>query len=315
MIKNRFVSKKIERTKIMKACVIDIGSNTIKATVFKVSKNRSKEVVGHLGFKAKIITKIVEENGKRLLCNEGKETLFDCVGKLCAFAEENLCDSIYAFATASLRGVDNAKEIIDGARKNFNIDIEILSGEEEAMCSLRGLLSDPELQDAKEGIMIDMGGGSTEAVMFSNGTDPQIISLPFGCLSLFDSLVENDLPTKEERVKIEELVDKSLTSCSFLYNTQLPLYIIGGSGRAILKVARSGNDKNRVLKREDFATVLQSANDADFLEKAERLVPGRSLTICPAAIALWRITDFIGTPSITVCFGGVREGYLEKILP
>lgn len=299
----------------MKACVIDIGSNTIKATVFKINKNRSKEIAGHLGFKAKIITKIVKDNGKRILCDEGKAILFDCVEKLCAFAEENGCDNVFAFATASLRGVDNAGGIIEEIREKFNIDVEILSGEEEATCSLRGLLSDPEFQEIKEGIMIDMGGGSTEVVMFSNGVAPQIISLPFGCLSLFDSLVNGDVPTKEECLKIEGLVDKNLSSCAFLRNTRLPLYIIGGSGRAILKVARPNSDKNRVLKRGDFSAVLKASSEEGFVESAERLVPGRSLTICPAAIALRRITDFVGTPSITVCFGGVREGYLEKILP
>lgn len=299
----------------MKACVIDIGSNTIKATVFKVNKNKSKTVAGHLGFKAKIITKITEENGRRVLSDGGKATLFDCVEKLIAFAEESKCEHIFAFATASLRGVCNANEIIDEIGKKFNIDIEILSGEEEAICSLRGLLSDPELQETKEGIMIDMGGGSTEIVMFSNGIEPKIISLPFGCLSLFDTFVSGDVPTKEEGLKIEEFVKHTLSSCTFIYNARLPLYIIGGSGRAILKVARPNNDKNRILKQGDFATVLRNASRPDFLEKAEKLVPGRSLTLCPAAIALWRITDFIGTSTITVCFGGVREGYLEKILP
>jgi len=164
--------------------------------------------------------------------------------------------------------------------------------------------------------MVDMGGGSTELVHFCNGLEPLIISLPFGCLSLFNNFVKDNVPTTDEEKKIKEFVIKHLEKCAFVKSKRIPMYFIGGSGRAIQKVLLSElNKKNISVDGNDFDFVVEKYRDKLFFENAENITPGRSNTVAPAAIAYKCIVNFIEPSSIIVSESGVREGYLEKILP
>ena len=298
----------------MKICVIDIGSNTVKASVFKLLNNGRRNVEGYKGFKAKLVALIDEKDNGRFLSNEGKDVLYNSFGELIAYSEELNCDRVYAFATASLRNVSNSNEVLEEIERRFGVKVEILSGEEEALCSLRGLLSDECAEGVNEGVMIDMGGGSTEVVYFSNGIEPIIRSLNFGCLSLYKRFVKGEFPTSIERENVEKYVKKELVACDYVKSLDVPVFLIGGSARAVLKLASS---KGRTLRANgsDFESVLTYFDDKDAADRAENIIPGRVTTVCPAAIAYNTLIKFICAKSVTVSESGVREGYLEKILP
>ncbi len=300
----------------MNVTVIDIGSNTIKATVFKINKKGVKTVLAYKGYKAKLITFIVEENGSRLLSEQGYERLEASISALIDFSCEHKAEIIFAFATASLRGVDNSAEIIKKINEKFDISIEILSGEEEAICSMKGLLTEIESADMSEGVMIDMGGGSTEIVRFANGHNPEIVSLPFGCLTLYKDFVSGDLPTDKEIDNIEKYVNKQLEKCNYVKELNCPTFLIGGSARAVCKVIYN-DKKNRNLRADgsDFTRVINKLRDKDFYFEAEKIIPERTKTISPSSVAYRCIVKYIKPSTILVSDSGVREGYLEKILP
>lgn len=299
----------------MKVSVIDIGSNTIKATIFKIQKNCAKSIVDFKAHKAMLISFVFEREGLRYLSDEGEERFYTAFADLIAFSEEQKCEKIFAFATASLRGIANSAMIIANLRERYGVNVEILTGDEEALCSLRGLLSSPDLESTTEGIMIDMGGGSTEVVYFKNGEPPSLVSLSFGCLSLYKDFVKGDLPDNNEEKEIEAFVLRELEKCSFAKKARTALYLIGGSARAVRKLV---NAKNRNILRvdgSDFDYVRKSMTDRAFYEKAEKIITGRTTTISPACIAYKTIVEYISPSYIAVSDSGVREGYLEKILP
>lgn len=299
----------------MNISVIDIGSNTVKATVFKIS-NKSRLVVGYKGIKAKLISYIEICSGKRYLSENGVRLLYDSIGELITFSEGYSCDSVFAFATASLRNTENSKEILTNIYNTYSLNVTILSGEEEALYSLKGLLNDELCSGIPEGVMIDMGGGSTEIVHFVNGRNPEIFSLPFGCLSLYNDYVKGSVPTRDEEKRIEQYVTKEMENCLFVKNIGVPVFFIGGSGRAIYKLIDKKIKENQLrADGTDFITVLNKFKDEEFFFAAEKLVPGRTTTVCPASIAYRTIVNFISATSIFVSDSGVREGYLEKILP
>lgn len=300
----------------MNVCVIDIGSNTIKASIFKIQKNCTNKVLGYKGIKAKLVSFVEEKDGERILSSVGTEILHTSLAELLRFSEEFSCYTIYAFATASLRGICNADSVISQVKDSFGLTIEILSGEEEALCSLRGVLSDYDIGEVKEGIMVDMGGGSTEVVYFANGIDPIIVSLPFGCLSLYNNFVKGSIPTYAEKKSIETYVAKQLQKCKFAENSHVPMYLVGGSGRAVSKLI-NGNKGKKTLRADggDFVKVTEMLSDTEFFKKAEEIIPGRTTTVSPASVAYYAIVKYVKPTKVTVTDSGVREGYLEKILP
>ncbi|MBE6700763.1 MAG: hypothetical protein E7582_02600 [Ruminococcaceae bacterium] len=300
----------------MNVCVIDIGSNTIKATIFSISKNRTKKTLSFKGHKAKLgLYKAHTEDGV-YLSGEGILVLCESVSDLISFAEKHNCDSVYAFATASLRGLLNAQEILDLLFEKYSLKVEILSGKDEALYSLKGLLSDEDTYNVKSGVMIDMGGGSTEIVYFDSGKTPKIVSLPFGCLNLYEEYVKDTIPTDEEILKIENHVQKELKNCTFIKGINEPVFLIGGSARAVLKIVKTCVNRDKLRSDSgDFTLVIDKMREEDFFNNAEKLIPGRTTTVTTGAVAYRTILNFIAPSSVTVSLSGVREGYLEKILP
>ncbi len=300
----------------MNVCVIDIGSNTVKASIFELRKNRTAKALDYKGIKAKLVSFIDCIEGKRVLSSDGEEVLNNAIQELLTFAASYSCHTVYAFATASLRGIDNANTVVSRIKERYELLIDILSGEEEAMCSLRGVLSDSDIGNVKEGIMVDMGGGSTEIVYFANGVEPTVVSLPIGCLSLYNGFVKNNVPTEEEKTKIEAYVSEQLERCRFIKNSSVSMFLVGGSARAVLKlVSRGSNKKTLRADGMDFIRVTDMLSNEDFFKNADEIIPGRTTTVSPAAIAYYSIVKFSKPTSITVSDSGVREGYLEKILP
>ena len=294
----------------MNVCIIDIGSNTVKASVYKIISKSRRQEIAYKGSKEKLITCI--DNG--IMNDEGIKRLCNSLESLLSFSTEYKCERIFAFATASLRNVNNADDIIDIVENKFGVTIEILSEEDEALCSLKGLLSDFSMSGIDKGVMIDMGGGSTELVTFENGKMPKIRSMKFGCLSLIDDEFGKD----NYEYNIRKTVKKELEKCTFAKDIHFPVFLIGGTARAVNKILNvmDGTDKNNLrTDGMDFERIAREYNKPSFRAFLEDIVPYRQDTVVSGAIAYSEIINFIKPVSVSVSESGVRDGYLEKILP
>ena len=291
----------------MNICIIDIGSNTVKASIYSVIGKTHRREIAYKGNKEKLIT-YVDEN--KFMSEEGIRRLNSSLEGLLSFSEEHGCQKVFAFATASLRGVQNSEYIVESIFEKYSLHIDILSAEDEALCSLRGLLTDPEASQVKNGIMIDMGGGSTEIVLFENGKMPQINSLNFGCLSL------NELSVSRE--ELSKIIKKELLKCSYVKNSSCPLFLIGGTARAVLKIINvEKNTLSNNLRTDgiDFSYIADNMHNEKFIDFVKKVVPSRANTVFSGALAYSEIIKFIKPTAVIVSDSGVRDGYLERILP
>ena len=74
---------------------------------------------------------------------------------------------LYVFATASLRNVIHSEDAVEEIRRRTGFDVQILSGEDEARYGYYGLLQE---QNTGSGLVVDVGGGSTELTAFASET-------------------------------------------------------------------------------------------------------------------------------------------------
>ena len=84
---------------------------------------------------------------------------------------------VYPFATASLRNVKNGREVLERMREETGLDITIISGKEEALMDYKGALD--SIPD-KYGLVVDIGGGSTELVFCKNKKVLEAVSIEYG---------------------------------------------------------------------------------------------------------------------------------------
>ena len=174
---------------IKKYAAIDIGSNAMRLLIVNIVEQEGKEpqfnksslvrVPIRLGQDAFTVGEISEENIDRM-CDAMKA--FNLLMKV------HKVQSYKAFATSAMREAYNGKEVADLIREKADINIEIIDGKMEAAIiastDLHHLLKTDQTY-----LFVDVGGGSTEFTLFSNGKIVASKSFKAGTVRLLNNMV------------------------------------------------------------------------------------------------------------------------------
>lgn len=269
----------------MKNAIVDIGSNTIKIDIYDgISSIFNKTLpIGLIKY---------IENG--IMTDDGITELIATLDTFRLITEAFNCDRKYYIATASLRNIKNQADVIDIVYQRMGIAIEIISGHDEAQYSYEGLRYNIG-SDIHTGIMIDMGGGSTEILGFRDGKVCDVISLPFGCLKLY-------LNFNSDIRRADDYIDSLVSDINWLKNYGDTVYLIGGT-------ARSLNLFGEIINNiDDLINLLGKIKDDTELIKS--VVPDRLTTIVPGLAAYCRLLYHMGIRSVVVTQASVRDGYI-----
>lgn len=289
------------------AGIVDIGSNTIRFNIYTDNKNRYRVVAGKKNFAG--LSAYVEE-GK--MGDAGTEKVIKYLNKFKRTLDDLNIKEYYIFATAAIRNVSNSEEVMKRIQKETGLEVHLLSGEMESYCDLIGLLNDRT--DLKNGYLIDIGGGSTEIILFKNRKFTDYFSIPEGSLSLYKKYVKGVLPTREEFEKIEAYVQGLVKSCPVRREKVEMLYGLGGTIRATgnINQERLLKENNREIRREEADELLNQLVEGDprALHYLLQVAPERVHTQVPGMCMLCEVMAALGCDSMEVSRDGVREGYL-----
>ena len=142
--------------------VIDIGSNTIRLAVYRVDGEGITPILNNK-YTAGLAAYVGKDGS---MAPEGIERLVDVMGKFRAALDLLPDCRCFPFATASLRNITNRDEVVERVREATGFEIRVLSGYEEAMLDYRGAVRS---LPGEQGLLVDVGGGSTELVFFKAG--------------------------------------------------------------------------------------------------------------------------------------------------
>ncbi|NTW72334.1 MAG: phosphatase [Eubacteriaceae bacterium] len=293
--------------------LVDMGSNTIRLNVYKCEGNDPKLLFGtksNAGLIGYIKNGVLTQKGIRKACsvlNEFKSLLSNFE-----------IDKLIVFATASLRNIDNTEDVLAAIEEKTGIKVDLISGEEEAIFDFVGAT---KVVDVTDGLLVDIGGGSTELVAFENGRILHALSIPIGSLSLYNRCVSQLLPDKKERKKMKDVIMSELEN---IENIGIkPYKIVCGVGGSIRAAGKLNNsifelpDNNKEIKVSNIKKILKllASDSRESIETILQVVPDRIHTIIPGMIILNVIAKHYNSESITVSNNGVREGYLySKVL-
>lgn len=293
--------------------IMDIGSNTVRLSVYK---ERNGEAVILFSEKDQVSLKSYVKDGK--LTNKGIKRLYNTLKKFKALVDnfEDI-DGVYPFATATVRDVANRKEVLDLMKEDLDLDIEILSGEEEAKLAFVGASVSTEV---KEGVLCDIGGGSTEVVIIGQGKVIKSNSLSIGSLSAFNDYVDGLFVDKDSKKLIENKVLQLFDDSSIYEEDFKILSAVGGSARAALNFYKDYyklEDDTRSMDVKEFDSMVK-----DLIKKSDKkkmrmildIKPDRIHTLLPGMIILNEISKSFNIETINVSQTGVREGYVYSKL-
>lgn len=293
--------------------VIDIGSNTIRLVIYALEDGQprpmlnKKYAVGLVGY----------VDGSNRISPEGIEVLLEALADIERILHYIQPDRVLPFGTASLRNSANGAEIVSRIRETHGWDVRILTGEEEAIFDYYGAMRSGI---GESGLLVDVGGGSTELTFFKDRKVAAATSLPLGSLNLYKKWVDGLLPTPKEAGRIKKEVNRYLREISLPVDglSAQPIVGVGGTARATWKLMKKRYDlgETNEYTRQQLKDLL-----ADVENDPQRLVygilrssPDRIHTILPGMLVFWCVSKHFDAVSFVTSPYGVREGYLLHCL-
>lgn len=181
---------------IKKYAAIDIGSNAVRLLITNVIEEQGKEPK----FKKNSLVRVPIRLGQDsfttgIISDENIVKMKDTMNAFRLLMKSNNVVKYMACATSALREAENGKELVNIIKKASNVDIEIIDGKKEA-----AIIASTDLKtfiDKNSNYLyVDVGGGSTELTIFSNGRIIKSKSFKVGTLRLinksFDELINWD---------------------------------------------------------------------------------------------------------------------------
>ncbi len=290
--------------------IIDAGSNSIKLQIIE-AKGAGFTVIDEYKATARIGSDCFRTG---YITGESKKDLFKALTYSKKIIELNEIDAIRAVGTAVFRHAKNKEEIASEIKKNCGIDLDIISGEEEARLSHLAVSSSFNLNNLNS-IIVDIGGGSGEITAVERGNILKSASTPLGCLRLKNDFSKNCPPYNPEISAMRAFIRKSIDDFEDIGFDEA--ICTGGTVNNLAAVYCAANDKkpdtriNYVSKSflRDFIEANKNSSAAD-IKKIKTMDAGRADIIIPAAVILYEIISRFRLKGFYSFAGGLRLGLL-----
>lgn len=288
----------------MRIAAIDIGSNAARLLINEVTEPKKGK------------PEFMKLNLLRIPLRLGIDVFTQ--GKIGAEREEMVISSMKVFsdlmkiykvehyracATSAMRDAKNGAEIIDAVKKTSGIDIEIISGDEEATLIYENHVAEG-LDKGSAYLYIDVGGGSTELTFYENGEMKYEHSFNIGTIRLLNNLV-----TDEHWKEMKEEIRKNI-------NSKKPVVAIGSGGNInkIFSMSKTKDGKpmsaaylKKCYKEMKGLTVAERMSRYAIREdRADVLVPALEIF---NNVMTWSDIDKIFVPKISVADGLIHQIY------
>ena len=287
----------------MRCACVDIGTNTTRLLVVERTDDGVREVVAVRSF-ARLTAASDGEIPAATIAR-----VADLVAAHVALAREHGVDSVRAVATAAIRQAPNGRDLCSAVQRAAGVEVDVLSGEEEAGLAFAGALATFDEPPAGLIGVVDVGGGSSELVTgtASDGVG-WFASLAIGSGVLTDRHVRSDPPALDELAAARADVEAALAAV----DPPTPRFLLAVGGSAPSLASAAGG----VLAPETIARVLAVLIAEPAADAAKQLgLHTERVKLLPAGLmvleAAW---EAFGRPPLQVVRGGLREGVVLRAL-
>lgn len=287
----------------MKLAAIDIGSNAARLFITEVSKDAQKKVSFNkislvrvplrLGFDVFETGKISPKKTHLLL-----ETMRSFIHLINAFEITHY----KACATSAMREAKNSKEITELIKKETGINIDIISGGQEASYVFENHIAG-NLDAKKSYLYIDVGGGSTELTFFSKNKMIFKDSFEIGTIRLLKNKVTDELWNK-----MRDSIKKYTENYS-------GITAIGSGGNINKVYSLTHKKENKTLSPELLRSYHKKISTLSLAERMSvyNLKEDRADVIVPALEIYINVMKWAGATEILVPKIGLVDGLVQHL--
>ncbi len=300
----------------MRLGVLDVGSNTIHLQVVDTHPGARPNPTFNHKVELRLTEYLTEENN---ISAEGIAELRLAIKNAIVHSKSVKTEELLPFATSALREASNGAEIIAAINKDFEIDLQVLSGEEEARLTF---LAARRWFGWSSGrlLVIDIGGGSLEIASGIDEAPEVAVTLPLGASRLTKSHLQGDPFTAKSVRLLRDYIETQLESV-------LPTLVRHeDSDRAIAtsKTLRTlarlcgdwygGNGKNITIDAIRKISTRLAEMDSEERTKLPGVSANRARQIVAGAFVTESVMRNLDLDNLEICPWALREGIVLKYL-
>lgn len=297
---------------------IDIGTNSVHLVIARVGAGRTFETID----REKEMVRLGSGTGdmKRLTTDamdRGVQTL-ERFRRMADAVDAPLA----AVATSAVREAENGHDFIRRARDEAGVQIDVVSGIEEARLIRLGVLQALPVYD-RHHLVIDIGGGSTEIILGQRDEDLFVRSLRLGAIRLTQRFFPEGKVGRGSVAQCRKFVRAALQPVGSDLGERPIEVAIGSAGTiqaiaALVAAERShgsalANLNGFELSRSEVASVVKRLSKASTVEERRRiegLDAKRADIIVAGAVLLEEVLNELSIESLLISDYGLREGVL-----
>lgn len=295
---------------MQRIAIIDVGSNSARLVVSHIYKNGAYNMVYNQKEALRLSQKVDDQN---MLTEEAFTSTIDTMRSFAHMCKVYQADKTIAVATAAIRNASNGAELVAKVAEQTGIQLHIISGSTEAYISYLGVIN---TLDLKNGIIFDLGGGSTELILFKNRKILESVSLPLGAVNttaMFN--LRNEMPANIYN-DLNAFIMSRLNQYPWLKQNNLPLIGVGGTARTVAKIIQRGK-KYPATKIHNYAYPVQTfrsffnklrLTNLEQRKKISGLSSERSDIILAGSSIISCLLEATGAKKLITSGCGLREG-------
>jgi len=283
---------------------VDIGSNAIRLVVvsvveYKYGKSIKTKKIG--------LTRVPIRLGEDVFDNGAvsEEKFSDLLNAMQGFSSLIKAYRVVKFkacATSAMRCAKNGKEILAQIKKASGIDIEIINGKQEAEYIFNAGI-EKFLQEGKNYLYIDVGGGSTELSLLIDGDRKASASFQLGTVRILKRGWQ-----KEEWSEMKNWIHK--------HTKNVKLFAAIGSGGNINRYYKMSSGENKVLKVKELQKCYSSLKALTYEQRMLQfsLKYDRADVIVPAGEIFLNILNETNIKNILIPKLGLADGIINEMI-
>lgn len=293
---------------IKRYAAIDIGSNAMRLLVSNIVEQEGKETQ----FNKSSLVRVPIRLGQDVftvgeISDENIERMIDAMKAYKLLMKVHKVEHYKACATSAMREADNNREIVEIIQREADIDIDIIDGKKEASIIASSDLKEYIATD-KTYLYVDVGGGSTEFSLFSNGKIIASKSFKNGTVRMLNNMVNEIVWTEIEKwIKTHTAPFDEIT-------------LIGSGGNINKLFKMTGKQQDKPLTFLGLNAQFSMLNKMTYDERIAELGlnPDRADVIIPATkiylnAMKWSGARHLYVPKIGLSDGIVKAMYYGRI--
>jgi exopolyphosphatase/guanosine-5'-triphosphate,3'-diphosphate pyrophosphatase len=290
---------------------IDVGSNAMRMVIGEVDESAQVRTLENLRLPVRLGQDVFD---KGYLEEKTIQQTEEAFLRFKQMAENYNIQQLRAVATSAAREAANSDLLVDRVVRASGIEIEIISGEEEARLIHLAVAHILNLKN-KRSLLIDIGGGSVEVTLSTGRHIISTDSYNMGTVRLLQKLNGS-----ESKHPLGDLVRQYVEAARFRIERDLgdeKVQICAGTGGNVEEIGRLRQkifkaESDRFITREELAKLIGRLERMTYEERMQKLKlrADRADVILPASIVLHLIAEEAGVKQIMIPNVGLKDGIL-----